>query len=339
MVFRFDDREQDTESVTLVQEVAWPRTGPAFSRVGAARWEVGFGRPPVDRFEYRFEVVRGSGEHALILDPANPCRAPGAFGERSVIEFPEYRAPSWVASEVSGGEVLEVALPAPRLGREQPALLWSPVDASAGEPLPLLVALDGMEYARYSGLVHMLDVCVADSSLPRMRALLLQPTERDAHYTASPDFAWSLAHEVIPAAEQLVAVTPGPNGRVGLGASLGGLALLHAHRLEPEAFGALFIQSSSLMHHGYMPGFVYFDRIEKFVNEVLASGFWRSPIRITMTCGVVEQNLANNRDVVAALCEQGYRAELHVMRDAHNWIGWRDAWTPHLCDLLRETWG
>jgi hypothetical protein len=60
---------------------------------------VGFERPPVDRFEYRFEVAIAESRYDLILDPANPMRAPGAFGERSVIEFPEYQPPAWVATD------------------------------------------------------------------------------------------------------------------------------------------------------------------------------------------------------------------------------------------------
>jgi enterochelin esterase family protein len=30
---------------------------------------------------------------------------------------------------------------------------------------------------------------------------------------------------------------------------------------------------------------------------------------------------------------------LHVNRDAHNYVGWRDALDPHLVDLLARAWG
>ncbi len=40
--------------------------------------------------------------------------------------------------------------------------------------------------------------------------------------------------ELIPAVERSVRVRPGPAGRVCMGASLGGLAMLHAHRLHPD---------------------------------------------------------------------------------------------------------
>ncbi|MGD0083082.1 MAG: hypothetical protein ABSD78_07780 [Acidimicrobiales bacterium] len=82
---------------------------------------MGFERPPVDRFEYRFEVATAESRYDLILDPANPMRAPGAFGERSVIEFPEYQPPAWVPADRARGETQEIDVPSALLGDAQPA--------------------------------------------------------------------------------------------------------------------------------------------------------------------------------------------------------------------------
>ena len=40
------------------------------------------------------------------------------------------------------------------------------------------------------------------------------------------------------------------------------------------------------------------------------------------------------RDVAAALRAQGYPAWLGLVRDAHNWTCWRDAFDPHLPALI-----
>ncbi|HEV8063783.1 MAG TPA: alpha/beta hydrolase-fold protein [Acidimicrobiales bacterium] len=336
VTFRFQDGSGALDAVTLVQEVAWPRSGPALANVGGGVWEVEFERPPVDRMEYRFETVSG-GDRRLLLDPANPLTAPGAFGDRSVIEFPEYVAPAWLSVEAPAGQVQELDLPSSILGADQPTLLWSAIGSDPSTPLPLLVALDGLEFARFSQLLRMLDVQVSQGELPPMRALLMHPVRRDQDYTASPEFAAALATEIVPQLAEAVAIPEERQFRVGLGASLGGLAMMHAHREQPDLFGALFLQSSSFLHSGDL-GAAPLQRVQAFVNEVLVAGAWRSPIPIVMTCGTVEQNLSNNRDTVAVLCEQGYPAELYVNLDAHNWIGWRDAWTPHLVGLLREVW-
>jgi enterochelin esterase family protein len=303
----------------------------------AGEWEAVFQRPRVDRFEYRFEIERPSEQIETILDPANPLLAPGAFGERSVIEFPDYRAPEWLDSDPPRGEVSEIDVPSSTLGETQPTILWVAAETAPTTPLPLLVVLDGVEFARFSGLLHMLDAQVAGGRLPPMRAVLCHPTRRDEHYTASPKFAHYLAHELIPTVSDLVSVAPERRFRVGLGASLGGLALLHAHR-SGDMFGALFCQSSAFFREGEVLGTGHLRRLERFMDGVLAASSWPNPIPVTMTCGTVEQNLANNRECTAALASQGYPAVLHVVRDAHNWIAWRDAWTPHLVDLLRKVW-
>jgi enterochelin esterase-like enzyme len=72
---------------------------------------------------------------------------------------------------------------------------------------------------------------------------------------------------------------------------------------------------------------------------VLAGRNGAEPIPVTVTCGTVEENLANNRAVAAALAEQGYDVRLHVNRDAHNWVAWRDTFDPHLLELLQSKWG
>ena len=335
VTFRY--RDDDAEAVSVVQEVAMPRTGPSLSKKRAGVWEAAFVRPEVDRFEYRFEVTRSESHSETVLDPANPLRAPGAFGERSVIEFPDYRPPEWLGSDPPAGDVSEIDVPSAMLGDLQPTILWSAAGTAPEAELPLLVALDGLEFASFSGLLRMLDAEVASSRLPPMRAVLCHPTRRDEHYTASPEFAGYLGEELIPAVSQLVSVAPERRFRVGLGASLGGLAVLHAHR-QRDLFGALFCQSSSFFHHEHTLGSAYLERIQRFTSEVLAASAWPDPIPVTMTCGAVEKNLANNRECAAALVSQGYPIALQVVRDAHNWIAWRDAWTPYLVDLLGKVW-
>jgi len=130
--------------------------------------------------------------------------------------------------------------------------------------------------------------------------------------------------------------------RVGMGASLGALAMLHVHRSNPVSFGALFLQSGSFFRQRYdkqESGFVRFRRISRFMGRVLTTQEWAHPIPIAMTCGTIEENLANNRATRDALVRQGYEATLQENRDGHNWVGWRDTFDPHLVDLLNYVWG
>ena len=77
--------------------------------------------------------------------------------------------------------------------------------------------------------------------LPPLRAALLGPGHRDRWYSANARYARALRLAVIPALAGRLATSV----RVGMGASLGGLAMLHTHRRHPDAFDAPFLQSGS----------------------------------------------------------------------------------------------
>ena len=86
------------------------------------------------------------------LDPGNPQRAPGAFGEKSVLELPGYEPPAWLdAPTASRARRRSSTIRGRGLGASVAVRVWSPADAEPGEPLPLLVAHDGPEYDELAG--------------------------------------------------------------------------------------------------------------------------------------------------------------------------------------------
>ena len=166
-----------------------------------------------------------------------------------------------------------------------------------------------------------------------MWAALVPPVDRNQTYSASARYAGALAHEVLPALRARVAHGP----RIGMGASLGALAMLHGHRRHPETFDGLLLQSGSFFRQRWdsvEAGFVRYRRITRFVGTVLRAAGGPRPIPVAVTCGAAEENLANNRAVAAALARQGYPVSFAEIPDAHNWICWRDAFDPHLPELI-----
>ncbi len=101
-------------------------------------------------------------------------------------------------------------------------------------PQPLLFVHDGPEYVRRAGLLRLLE------RLPALRTALVQSSDREEQYAASPAYGRALATELLPTLD-----SGGP--RIGLGSSLGALALLHAHRTHPESFDGLVLQSGQLL--------------------------------------------------------------------------------------------
>jgi enterochelin esterase-like enzyme len=284
-------------------------------------WEMTAPVPDVARFEYQLELVDRKGRSEWILDPENPKRASGPWGDKSVWQEPGYEPPAWLDTKpVAAPE--PHAIPSRILRAELPALLWAHPDAT--DRSPLLVVHDGPEYAEHSALVTYL------GTLPPLRAALIAPVDRDETYSASARYARALAEEILPS------LGPAPV-TVGLGASLGALALFHAHRRHPASFDALFLQSGSFFRRadGHERWFPRYERIARFVGGVHRNRPERT-IPVVLTCGTVEENLPANRALEESLRARGYDARLHEFRDGHNWVAWRDSFDPHLRRLLQR---
>lgn len=311
---------------------------PAF-RLESGRWVARIPRPPVDRLEYLI-VLRGSdGVEAMVPDPGNPRRVPGVFGDKSLLEFPGYHEPAWLRRR--DGRPLEPAATLADVVDEAAQIvvsgvLHAPAGSSPLEPMPLLVVHDGPEYDQFSGLLHYLSVLAADEPALRCRALLLAPLYRVRSYSASPAYARALVTGMLPQVKAQVSTTGAP---VGVGASLGGLALAHAAAAHPGTFGGLFCQSGSFFRPETDPGerdFGYFDRVARFVADLDPARL--SGTAITITCGTGEENLANNRAVARTLARAGAPPVFEQFRDGHNHTGWRDSLDPGLRDLLLRVW-
>jgi len=332
------DGRRAFERVELAHELRQPRR-TAFERRNR-RWELTIPRPEADRMEYLLEVERRDGGTELLPDPTNPLRAPGPFGDKSVLEFPDYHEPEWVHDEESAtGDVREIALESRRLRTTINGLLWSPADTDPAEPMPLLVVHDGPEYAEYSSLLRLLDHLVAFGEIPDLRAALIAPpSDRNEAYSAAARYSNALAADLAP---QLAQQAPQSRAPVLMGASLGALAALHAHWLNPGLAAGLFLQSGSFFRQRFdrqESGFGRFGRITRFVGRVHRGAGFPAPVPTTITCGTAEENLENNRALAAALERQGWDVVLVENRDAHNWIGWRDVLHPQLADTLLRAW-
>jgi enterochelin esterase family protein len=335
IVLRLPDPDEALAGVRLATDRGFPVAAEPFARE-ADGWTLRMPAPALDRFEYALEVQRADGGHEQWTDPANPMRAPGAFGEKSVLELAGYTAPAWLGAERVSGATDRLTVSSSALGAELEVAIWRPENARDDEPLPLLVAHDGPELDSLARLTDYSAAHIAAGALPRHRVALLAPGDRDQWYSASALYARTLATRVLPAIADAVSV----RRPVGAGVSLGALAMLHVQRRFPESFAGLFLQSGSF----FMPrfdaqesGFVRYRRIVRFVRSTLREQPRRT-VPVAMTCGALEENAADNRVMARALAAQGYPVGLDEGRDLHNFTAWRDAWDPHLTHLLQETW-
>jgi enterochelin esterase family protein len=337
VTFGYPDPDGLLSGVRLAQQLRIPGDLLDFVRT-LGGWSLTLPRPDVCRLEYRLELRYPDGGTEEVCDPGNPLRAPGVFGDKSVLEFAGYRPPAWLDAPVLPGAVTELRVPSRYLRAEVAVRLWAPADAGPTEQLPLLVAHDGPEYDALSGLTTYAAAMIAARRLPRHRIALLAPGERDEWYSASVSYARALALAVLPTIRRRVAVV---EPVVGMGASLGALAALHAQRRHPGLFGGLFLQSGSFFTRRLDPqerGFGRYARITRFVADTRRGTLAAEPVPATLTCGELEENLSNNRDMARILLGQGYRVGFAELPDVHNYVAWRDAFDPHLTGLLAEVW-
>lgn len=324
--FRLHDHERRLAGVRLSAGVL-----PAadFTYQPAVRgWELRLPGPPVWRIEYRYELRHPDGRSEIVPDPDNPRRT----GDASELRCAGYREPDWLERPPAAGSGRDVYLPLPAVRSEMVARIWSPETATDR----ILLAHDGPEYARLAGLQQYAAAMIGTGRLPPFHLVLLPPGERLEWYSASPAYARALAGALATIGAELGTDRP----VVGIGASLGALAMLHAQRRHPDRFAGLFLQSGSFFQPRYdrqESGFRRYLRIVRFTGRVLRADSGPA-VPAVLTCGAVEENLANNRDMAAALLRQGYRADFAEVPDAHTWTGWRDALDPYLTRLLERVW-
>jgi enterochelin esterase-like enzyme len=332
--FRLPDPAGPLAGLRLLTDI--PIASGEFVRRGDA-WELVIARPQVQRMEYLLDFRFADGSQHTGTDPGNPLQVDGAFGAKSVVEFPSYAAPRWLVAAVAAppGSSRDLTVPAEALGDVINLRLWSPAGTADDEPLPLLLAHDGPEYDKLASLTGYLSAGVAGGWLPRLRAALLGPGQRDKWYSANPAYSRALREAVLPAIAKAAPATT----KIGMGTSLGALAMLHAYCRDPGSLDAMFLQSGSFFSprlDEQERRFPYYRRITRFVTSVHARGLPPSLVPVVLTCGVIEENINNNRLMTRTLQARGYPAILHELPDMHNYTAWRDAFDPHLTGLLRQ---
>jgi enterochelin esterase-like enzyme len=335
VVFTLQDPSHQWIQVTLDCDDAIP--GRRTFRRSLSGWALAIPRPDLDRIEYRLLVNDGSGVTKVICDPENPELTPTVFGDRSVGLMPGYQRPAWMrrSDGPDAGTRTELTFKDDLIG-ELPIQIWAPTSLPASQPAHLLVCHDGPEYASLASLPQYAAAMIADGTLPTFRIALMEPLDRDAWYAANPDYvaAEIAALDVIGEAHPIL------GSAVVMGASMGGLAALLVALAAPARFAGVFSQSGSFFTPDLDPqevSYPYFTEVTRAVARI-PQRKPRQRSRMGMTCGSLEENLANNELMAQKLRAIGHQVELARLRDLHNYTAWRDGLDPTLTDLLRTVW-
>ena len=315
------------EEVNLRRWIAGLSTAQALERLeGSDLWALTMELPEKSRFEYKFEVV-AKGERQLVLDDLNGVLAHDPFGANSVCQGYGYERPGWTLHDPdarSGAlETLKFASNAFQDTRELE--IYLPARFRRSRAYPLLVVHDGLDYLRYADLKNVLDNLIHRLEIPAMIVGLTQSPNRLVEYTGNEQHARFLSEDLLSEVAAKFPLLDDRNARGLVGASLGGVAALHAASRYPRTYGQLLLQSGSFAfsdpgHHKKGP---IFDPVVRFVNEYRNDPFAIAE-KIYMSCGMYESLIDENRSLVPLLQDQGMQIFFEEARDAHNWENWRD---------------
>jgi enterochelin esterase-like enzyme len=333
--FGFRDAERRYAEVSLDCDDAIP--GRRRFRRTSAGWALRLRAPDLARLEYRLMLTARDGSVEVVCDPANPERVRTAFGERSVALLPGYAPPAWLHRDAPSGDTDYLEHHDADIGT-LPITVWSPAGLAGGDPAPLLVVHDGPEYVELAGLTSYAAAMVDARTLPPFRMALMHPVRRDEWYAANPDYI----RAELDALDTVGATVPVSGPLVAMGASLGGLTALLLGLAAPARFGGLLAQSGSFFRadlDSQEAGYPSFARVVDAVRRIEGAEPTGEHLRVAMTCGVLEENYANNLEMFAALLRLGHEVRFFDVRDLHNYTAWRDSLDPALTDLLRSVWG
>ena len=295
------------------------RRRPAVRRVRPVR------RPPNQRYTCRAETSADRYRYVAT------CPSPGA-----ALRAPPHRRPAQVARP-------RTARPRPaacagsrstaaRCARPSRSRCGRPADVRDGVPLPLLAVHDGPEY----------DAPAALTALARRRdrrgraaAAPGRPARTPATATSGTpprrSYARALSGEVLPAIGRAVAVAGPP---AGMGASLGGLAMLHAQRRYP---GRVRRRCSCSPARSSSRATTHMEqRLRRATGGSCAScarrvrdGQYAMPVPATITVRPRGGERPQQPRIMArALAAQGYDVSLEEVPDLHNYVGWRRRFRP-----------
>jgi enterochelin esterase family protein len=313
----------DAEAVGLHHWMdIFPRLPEFVRRPGTDLWTLTIELPTASRIEYKLSVKQ-KGRRRLILDPFNPRRARDPFGTNSLAIGPGYERPAWsLPAGAPPGSIDSFPVESAAFGDERRAALYLPA-RSANGPHPLLVVHDGSEYVEYAALGVVLDNLIDAGEIPPVVGVLSDPGDRMTEYRADRRHADHLVEELIPAVADRVEIDAA--AVVSLGASLGGVASLHAARRHPGVFAGLILQSGSFVTA--LGGPHRRGKVFEPVVEFMA-GFnddpGSLPRRIHVSCGRFDGLIGDNRLFVRRLRDRGVEVGYEEAPDGHHWGNWRN---------------
>jgi len=303
---------------------------PEFSRFEDTDvWTVALDIPADARFDYKL-AVSSHGRQRLKLDALNPEKAPNPWGFNSELRGAAYAPPAWARLNdgVSRGDVSRHEFNSTTFGEDRAVHVYRP---ARGRATALLVVHDGDDYLEFARFATVLDNLIDRGDIPPVAAVLCGPVDRLGEYRGNSAHAAFIVDEVLPRARAETET----DAAIAVGASLGGVASLHAAWEHPGVFDGLILQAGSFVeklggpfHRG--PVFGPVARFMRNFND--RPGV--IPGQVHISCGRYDGLINEARAMAEKLAGAGVEVGFAESAAGHDWRAWRDLLRPALMHVL-----
>ena len=315
-----------TESVKLTGDMTgWADHLPMARLPGSDLFYITRSFESEARLDYKF--ILDNGEY--ILDPTNPRKAPGGYGENSELVMPEFVQAKELKEDPSRpkGMLQTLIHFSEVLGYEHEIRIYLPADYQmSNNRYPVVYFQDGSDYINFARVPTILDNVIEQTIPPVIGVLVVPPTSpernRNTEYGMNNLYVKFFVEELVPFIDENYRTLAKPNHRLVIGDSYGGLISLYIAFKHPELFGNAASQS----------GFVSFGS-DSLIREFRKSG--KKPINLYFDVGTYERSLGQtgnpegdfleaNRRLELVLKKARYVYEYKEFQGYHSWGWWRN---------------
>jgi len=302
----------DAENITIPSDANdWSLSEFSMKRVeGTNFWYFSHRFESDARLDYKFVI---NGVH-WILDPLNPRRIEGGYGENSELRMPKYVSPPEIEfhPDIPHGSITEMNLNSEILGNSRMIAVYTPHQYNrANESYPLALFHDGLEFLSLGRANNILDYLIARKRITPLIAVFVPPVDRNAEYAGAQmnSFYSFIVDELLPYIDRIYRTKKQPPDRASIGASSGGNASLWLGLHYPETFGNIAALSSNIV-------------------SGVTTGYENSPrlnIKFYLNIGTydMEQLIPLVHNFVTLICTKGYPYVYRKYNEGHSWGNWR----------------
>jgi enterochelin esterase-like enzyme len=293
----------------------WNPAAAPMTRISGTDLFMRFDTLPYDaRVEYKIWV-----DSAWILDPLNPRKALGGFGENSELRMPGYVLPASDTTRLPGRSADTIWLKSDALHRTVPVYVLSPTGVTGGAKLPVVYVTDGGEYMTLGRLDAALDRLVTAHAIRPVLGVFIDP-RTDPHdrssnmrmtdYAASDAFLDFLEKELSPLLERRYGISGNPRDRLILGASMGGLIATYAVLKKPG-----FIANCASQSPAYWQADSAVVRLLRPMQRCVGDFYIQT--------GTIHDTQTEALLVSTLLRERGAAVTYEEYHEGHNWGNWK----------------